>query len=37
MKISKRALKHLSPSEIRDLCEVFQTFDRDETGYENVF
>lgn len=32
MKISKRALKHLTPSEIRDLVEVFQTFDRDDTG-----
>lgn len=33
MKISRRALKHLTPTEIRDLTEVFQTFDRDETGY----
>ena len=32
MKISKRALKHLTPGEIRDLTEVFQTFDRDQTG-----
>ncbi len=28
LKISKRALKNLSPAEIRDLCEVFQTFSR---------
>jgi Ca2+-binding EF-hand superfamily protein len=32
LKISKRALKHLTPSEIRDLHEVFSTFDRDEQG-----
>ena len=32
MKISLRALKNLSPAEIRDLTEVFQTFDRNETG-----
>jgi hypothetical protein len=30
LKISKRALKHLTPGEIRDLHEVFSTFDRDE-------
>lgn len=33
MKISRRALKHLTPTEIRDLTEVFQTFDRDESGF----
>ena len=32
MKISKRALKNLSPAEIRDLVEVFQTFDRSHSG-----
>jgi len=32
MKISKRALKHLTPGEIRDLAEVFQAFDKDDTG-----
>ena len=32
LKISTRALRNLSPSEIRDLFEVFQTFDRNETG-----
>ncbi len=35
MKISKRALKHLTPGEIRDLAEVFQTFDKDDTGLLN--
>ena len=33
MKISKRALKNLSPAEIRDLTEIFQTFDRTQPGY----
>jgi Ca2+-binding EF-hand superfamily protein len=33
MKISRRALKHLTPTEIRDLTEVFQTFDKNENGY----
>lgn len=32
LKISTRALKNLSPSEVRDLYEVFTTFDRNETG-----
>ena len=32
LKISTRALKNLSPSEIRDLFDVFQIFDRNETG-----
>lgn len=32
LKISTRALKNLAPSEIRDLYEVFQTFDRNENG-----
>jgi hypothetical protein len=31
-KISARVLKHLSPSEIRDLVEVFNTFDRESNG-----
>ena len=33
MKVSKRALKNLSPAEIRDLCEVFQAFSRDSPGF----
>lgn len=32
LKISFRVLKHLSPTEIRDLLEVFQEFDRDGKG-----
>ena len=33
MKISLRALKNLSPSEIKNLVDVFQTFDRDSAGF----
>lgn len=33
LKVSKRALKYLSPAEIRDLYDVFSTFDRRSTGY----
>jgi Ca2+-binding EF-hand superfamily protein len=33
LKISKRALKNLSPAEIRDLVEVFQAFSRTKMGY----
>jgi Ca2+-binding EF-hand superfamily protein len=33
LKVSKRALKYLSPAEIRDLYDVFSTFDRKTTGY----
>ncbi|RNA14347.1 caltractin-like [Brachionus plicatilis] len=35
LKISKRAIKNLSPAEIRDLVEVFQTFDRESKGHLN--
>ncbi|CAF0713489.1 unnamed protein product [Brachionus calyciflorus] len=35
LKISKRAIKNLSPAEIRDLVEVFQTFDRNSKGNLN--